>query len=157
MATNAQIFEMRLSLKEPNGFNTIVESANISALPVSPIAQTLYYVIDINEYREHESGEWERQDVEMSNERMGIFIDLYGMTKAKLYIIKELVRSLGQKLYTAQYSNGSESTVFQNLTTMRNYYKDLMDDLKEDIAEESGSSTGFYASTKKPNIGGMDL
>jgi len=155
MATNAQIFEMRLSLKDPLGFISVVEVADAASRPESPAAQTLYFVADVSEYHSFENGDWVRQDVEMSNERMGTFIDLYGETKARYHIVKEFVRSLGQKLYLAQHNNGSESYVYQNLTTMRNFYEAMLDSLKEDVLEESGHSTGRYVKTKRQVVGGM--
>ena len=155
MATNTQIFNVRLSVKDPMGFISIVEVANVASLPVNPAAQTLYFVADISEYQAYEDNAWVRQDIEMSNAVMSTFIDLYGEMKAQLFIIKDFVRSIGKKLWITQHNDGSESFQYQNLTTMYNFYKGMMDDLKEDVAEESNSNTGRYVRTKKPVIGGM--
>lgn len=155
MATNAQIFDMRLSLKDPIGFIAVVEVANAAALPTTPLAQTLYFVADVSEYHAYEDSAWSRQDVEMSNERMGTFIDLYGVTKARYYVVKEYVRSLGKKLWIAQNNNGSESFVYQNLTTMRSFYEKMLEELNEDVVTEEGTSTGRYFKTKPRCIGGM--
>lgn len=155
MATNAEIFETRIALKDPIGFTSIIEVANSAALPATPIAQALYFITDVGEFHAFKDSVWERQDVEMSNTRMGTFIDLYGTTKARYYIVKEFIRSLGQKLWLAQTNNGSENYVYQNLTTMHNFYEMLLESLKEEVAEESGSNAGRYVKTKKPLIGGM--
>lgn len=155
MATNAQIFEMRLSLKDPAGFISIIEVADEAARPASPIAQTLYFITAINEYHAFEEGEWARQDVEMGNDRVGLFIDLYGVAKARYYIVKEYIRSLGQKLYLAQHDNGSESFTFQSITAMLTFYKGILADLNEEIAIEAGANTGRYVRTKRQRVGGM--
>jgi hypothetical protein len=161
MATNAKIFEVRTLIRDPiDSFNSIVEVANVSALPETPIAQTLYYVTDIKEYQLYEDGEWERQDIVVSNERIGTLYDLYSdANKASAKLVNDLIVYYGQLAALAykSTSNGSETFDKQTLSDILAFYRSLRDSFKEESAEESGSSTGYYAVTKKPNIGGMDL
>jgi hypothetical protein len=160
MATNAQVFEVRLSVKDPLGYNSIVEVANAAALPSSPIAQTIYYVVDIKEYQAYEDSAWTRQDVVISNDRISSLYDLYTDTsKVSQRLVNDLLIHYGQiaAMGYKSTSNGSETFDKQTLSDIISFYKALRDSFKEDVAETTGASTGFYASTKKPNIGGMDL
>jgi len=161
MATNAQIFEIRTLIRDPiDSFNSIVEVANVAALPVTPIAQTLYFVADIKEYQLYEDGAWARQDIVVSNDRIGVLYDLYAdYNKVAQKLVGDLLVYYGQIAAMGYKStaNGSETFDKQTLSDILAFYRSLRDSFKEESAESSGSSTGFYAVTKKPNIGGMDL
>lgn len=161
MATNSQIFEIRTLIRDPiDSFNSIVEVANVAALPSSPIAQTLYFIVDIKEYQLYEDGAWARQDIVVSNDRIGTLYDLYAdINKVAARLVGDLIVYYGQLAALAykSTSNGSETFDKQTLSDILAFYKSLRDSFKEESAEESGSSTGFYAVTKKPNVGGMDL
>ncbi len=160
MATNAQIFEVRLAVKDPLGYIAIVEVANATALPSSPIAQTLYYVVAIKEYQAYEDGAWTRQDVAISNDRISALYDLYAdINKVAQKLVNDLLIYYGQiaAMGYKSTSNGSESFDKQTLSDIISFYKALRDSFKEESAETNGSSTGYYAVTKKPNVGGMDL
>lgn len=161
MATNAQIFEVRTLIRDPiDGFNSIVGVANVAALPVAPVAQTLYFVADIKEYQLYEDGAWVRQDIVISNDRIGTLYDLYtDVNKVAAKLVNDLIVYYGQLAALAykSTSNGSERFDKQTLSDILAFYKSLRDSFKEESAETTGSSTGFYASTKKPNVGGMDL
>lgn len=159
MATNAQIFAVRLAVKDPiENFNYIVEVVNGSALPSTPIAQTIYYVVDIKEYQNYEDGAWSRVDTVISNDRISTLYDLYGdINKVSAKLVNDLLIHYGQIAANGykSTSNGSESFDKQTLSDIISFYKALKDTFKEEVAESSGASTGFYASTKKPTIGGM--
>lgn len=159
MATNAQIFAIRTLIRDPiDSYNSIVEVTNVSALPATPIAQTLYFVADIKEYQLYEDGAWARQDVVISNDRIGTLYDLYSdNNKVAAKLVNDLIVYYGQQSALAykSTSNGSETFDKQTLSDIVAFYKSLKDTFKEDAADDDGSSTGFYASTKKPTIGGM--
>jgi hypothetical protein len=159
MATNAQIFEVRTLIRDPiDSFNSIVEVANVSALPVTPIAQTLYFVAGIKEYQLYEDGAWARQDIVVSNDRIGVLYDLYAdYNKVAQKLVNDLIVYYGQQAALAykSTSNGSETFDKQTLSDILAFYKSLRDSFKEESAEASGASTGYYAVTKKPLVGGM--
>lgn len=159
MATNAQIFSLRLLIHDPiDSYNSIVEVANTAALPTTPIAQTLYFVADIKEYQLYEDGAWLRQDIVISNDRIGTLYDLYSdNNKVAAKLVNDLIVYYGQQSALAykSTSNGSETFDKQTLSDILAFYKSLRDTFKEESAETEGASTGFYASTKKPTIGGM--
>lgn len=159
MATNTQIFALRTLIRDPiDSYNSIVEVANVAARPATPIAQTLYYVADIAEYQMYEDSEWARLDTVVSNSRIGTLYDLYAdNNKVAAKLVNDLIVYYGQQSALAykSTSNGSETFDKQTLSDIVAFYKSLRDTFKEDAAEDNCSSTGFYASTKKPTIGGM--
>lgn len=159
MATNAQIFAVRTLIRDPiDSFNSIVEVDNVASLPATPIAQTLYYVTDISEYQLYEDGAWARQDIVISNLRISTLYDLYAdNNKVSAKLVNDLIVYYGQLAALAYKSttNGSERFDKQTLSDILAFYKSLRDAFKEESAETEGASTGFYASTKKPTIGGM--
>jgi len=157
MATNAQIFEVRQLIKDPlESYVSIVEVSSI--LPSNPASQTLYYVADKKEYQLYQDGTWSRVDVVIGNDRIGTLYDLYAdKNKVAQKLVNDLVVHYGQLAALAykSTSNGSERFDKQTLSDILSFYKSLRDSFKEEVAETTGASTGFYASTKKQTIGGM--
>ena len=155
MATQDQVFAVRLQAKDPIGVIAIVSVANVAALPTTPKPQTLYYLEDLKEYRVHNSVDWVNQEVKLSDLAYSAYIDAYGENQAVIRALKEIMRSLAQELYIAQHNSGAESVVFQNLTTMANFYKSIIGMAEEDDAKGDAVSTGRMFRTHKPIIGGV--
>lgn len=159
MATNAQVFAIRTLIKDPiDSFNSIVEVATGSALPATPIAQTLYYVVDKQEYQSYADSAWARVDTVVSNGRISTLYDLYGdNNKVASKLITDLMVHYGQIAANGykSTSNGSETFDKQTLSDIISFYKSLRDSFKEEAADDAGASTGYYAVTKKPTVGGM--
>ena len=155
MATQDQVFAVRLQTKDPIGVIAIVSVANVAALPATPKPQTLYYLEDVKEYRINNTVEWVNQEVKLSDESYAAYIDTYGESQAVIRALKEIMRSLAQELYVAQHNSGAESVVFQNLTTMANFYKTIIAMAEEDDEKEEAVSTGRMFRVRKPTIGGV--
>jgi hypothetical protein len=159
MATQAQIFSIRLLVRDPFGYNSIVEVASASALPATPIAQTLYYVADVKEYQAYESGTWVRQDLAVGDERIGTLYDLYGdANKTAAKVVGDLIIVYGREIgMLSKTANGTESQEYRTLKDILDFYKDLRDQFTESANETSGNDTGRYIHTRQPMVGGMRL
>lgn len=158
MATNARIFEIRLLVKDPLGYNSIVEVANAAARPANPAGQALYFVSDIKEYQAFEDGVWTRQDVVLANTRLGALCDLYSDdNQVASKVINDLVSYYGQQLALAykSHNDGSESFDKQTLADFVSFYKELKASFDSETAIAAGANTGRYIRTRKPVIGGM--
>lgn len=155
MATQDQVFAVRLQTKDPIGIIAIVSVSAVISLPAIPKPQTLYYVEDIQEYRVYNGATWDNQEIKLADETYVAFIDGYGESQAVIRALKEIMRSLAQELYVAQHNSGAESVQFQNLTTMANFYKTIISMAESDEAKAEGVGGGRIFKTRKPTIGGV--
>lgn len=158
MATNTKIFEARLLVKDPIGYIAIIEVANAAALPVSPAAQTLYFLTDVKEYHAYEDNAWVRQDIIISNDRIGLLCDLYTDTnQVASKLVNDLISHYGQLLALSykSHDDGSESFDKQSLSDLLAFYKNLKGMFDDEQTADIGMNTGRYARTKKPLVGGM--
>ena len=159
MATQAQIFSVRLLVRDPFGYNAIEEVANAAALPVAPVAQSLYYVADVKEYQAYESSAWVRQDLAVGDDRIGTLYDLYGdANKVAAKVIGDLIVYYGSEIRMfAKTGNGTETQEYRTLKDILDFYKELQAQFTEAANEASGSDTGKYIHTRQPMVGGMNL
>jgi hypothetical protein len=158
VASNEQIFNVRLLVKDPLGFNSIIEVVNAAALPVTPTAQCLYYVADVKEYQAFEDDVWTRQDIVVANTRVSTLIDLYGNENVVASkVINDLISYYGQQLALAykSHDDGAESFDKNTLSDVLSFYKSLKSSFQDDAAADAGMNTGMYVRTKKQCIGGM--
>jgi hypothetical protein len=156
MAVFADISELRLRIKDPLGVIAFLSVADKAALyaVAAPARQTAYLQIDTGDYHIYEGGAWEPQDLLLSDMRLGLLIDLYGIAGAAPRAIKEIKAELGRRLYVAQISDGAGSTIYQNLTTMRAFYDDLIATFEQAAEKDAGTSCGRYLRIRHPHIGG---
>lgn len=153
MATFAQIKEIRLKLHEPIGFINILEVE--TTLPASGADQTLYTIADSGVYQYWKTSAWKTVKLNISDEQIGLYVDLYGVDKACIRVVQSIINALGQELRIVQQNDGVESIQYVNLTTISNYYKDIKDSLKEDIAVDAGTNTGRSFHTCSRPVGGI--
>ena len=151
----ASLKELRIRTSDPFGFIDIQTVVDKTALPATPIAQTVYRSEADKEYLEYKNSAWVHVDIEISDEMMNTFIASYGVTKSVEKCINLILASLGKKLFIAQSNSGTESFVFQNLTTMRNFYESMRDEAKEESSTETGYSTGRFFASGPSVVGGM--
>jgi hypothetical protein len=162
MAVWADTVELRLRIKDPLGVIAILSVADeadrlaLATPPAIPARQTAYLQSDIGVYFTYDAelAAWEAKDLLLSDARLGVFIDLYGVAAAAPYAIEDLMVELGQKLAIARTSDGAGATDYQNLTTMRNFYETLAKTMREKVAVDAGTSTGRYIRTRRPPIAG---
>ena len=159
MATTQNIFDVRLLVRDPFGYNAIVSVANASALPSTSAAQTLYYLADVKEYHAYESTAYARQDLAVGDDRIGTLYDLYGDTnKVAAKVINDLIVVYGREVgMFAKTGNGTETQEYRTLKDIYEFYKELRDQFTEAANETDGASTGVYIRTRQPRVGGMFL
>lgn len=151
----ASLKELRLRTSDPFGFIDIQTVANKAALPATPKAQTVYRSEADSEYFEYKNSAWVYVDIAVSDEMMNGFIASFGVTKSIAKCIDIILAGIGKDLYIAQSSSGTESFVFTNLTTMRNYYEALKGSAKEEASDESGYSSGRFFASGPSVVGGV--
>lgn len=152
MATFAQIKEIRLKLHEPIGFINIIEAE--TELPATGADQTLYTIKDSGVYQQWKTGAWKTIKLNISDEQIGLLIDLYGVDKATIRVVQSIINALGQELRIAQQNDGVESIVYTNLTTLYNFYKGMKESLQEDQSSDAGTNTGRSFHTCSRPVGG---
>lgn len=158
MALQTDITELRLRIKDPLGVIAIVSVADATArlAVTAPARQTAYKQLDTGDYWTYDAelAAWAAEDVLLSDTRLGLLIDLYGVAASAPRVIKEIAAELGRRLYIAQTQDGAGSTTYQNLSTMKSFYKDLAATFEEEVAKDAGTSTGRYFRTHRPHIAG---
>jgi hypothetical protein len=158
MATWDDLKELRLRIKDPLGAIDLASVADEAArlAVTSPARQTAYLQADTGVYYVYDSdlAAWEAKDLLLSDARLGVLIDLYGVAPAAPRAVKDIMAELGQRLYIARTADGAGSTDYQNLTTMKDFYKDLAASMIEEVAVDAGTSTGRYLRMRSPHIGG---
>jgi hypothetical protein len=158
MASWSDLSELRLRIKDPLGAIALLSVANEAArlAITAPARQTAYLQADAGVYYlfDSELASWDAQDLLLSDSRLSVLIDLYGVAKAAPRAVKDIMAELGRKLYIARTSDGAGSTDYQNLTTMKDFYKDLAASMEEEVAVDAGTSTGRYLRMRRPSVGG---
>jgi hypothetical protein len=158
MATWTDISALRLRIKDPPGAIALLSVANEAArlAVTSPARQTAYLQADTGVYYlfDADLAAWEPQDLLLSDTTLGTLVDLYGLGFAAPRAVKSIMAELGRKLYIARTSDGAGSTDYQNLTTMKDFYRDLAASMEEEVAIDAGTSTGRYLRMRRPSIGG---
>jgi hypothetical protein len=152
MATFADIKSVRLKIKDPLGYINLIE---VSELPATVASQTAYTLTDSGVYQKLSGTTWSTLKLEISDASISTYIDLYGVDKAVVMCVQDILMALGKERATAQFNSGTESVVFQNLTTSYNFYKNMLAMLKEDIQESTGTNTGRFVPVAHATIGGV--
>lgn len=152
MATFAQIKVIRLRTHDPLGF---IDLQEVTELPTTIAPQTAYTIADSGTYQEFRVAAWKNIKLEISDEQIGLFVDLYGLDKAAMHVVKNIMMALGKELRLSSINSGSETVQYQNLTTTYNFYKNMLDSMKDDIAQDAGTDTGLFVRTRPAMIGGV--
>jgi len=152
MATFSDVKTIRLKLHDPLGFINLVE---VATLPVSPASQTAYSITDSGVYQEYKNGAWKTLKLEISDEQIKTYVDLYGVEKATVKVCKDVLIALGKELRVVSINAGTETVQYQSLTTTYNFYKNMIKSLEEDVDETAGVNTGVFVRTCHAPIGGV--
>ncbi len=160
MASFTAIKELRLKISDPAGvFDKIIDIisvANVGSLPSSPARQTAYFKADNNEYiaYDFDLSAWsDPLKLKISDERLGNLIDLWG-DAAAAKAIRAILSSIGQDIQIVRTTKGADSTEYTTLKDTYEYYKNLIEEFKDEQKEEAGVSTGRYFTTHRPRIAG---
>jgi hypothetical protein len=152
MATFADIKSVRLKIKDPLGYINLIE---VSELPATVASQTAYTLTDSGVYQKLSGTTWSTIKLEISDASIGTYIDLYGVDKAVVKCVQEILMSVGKSLGMVQFNSGTESVQYQTLKSVYDFYKAMLDSLKEDISESTGTNTGRFVPVAHATIGGV--
>lgn len=152
MATFAQIKSLRLRIHDPLGF---IDLQEVEELPTDAAPQTAYQLASSGIYQEKRAAGWKNIKLEISDEQLGLLVDLYGLGKAAIQAVKNIMMALGKELRISSSGSGTETIQYQNLTVTYNFYKSMLDSMQEDLANASGTDTGLFVGTRQAVIGGV--
>ena len=152
MATFADIKSVRLKIKDPLGYINLVE---VDAYPYPPANQTAYTMVDSGAYQIYKNNCWVDLKLEISDASISTYIDLYGVDKAVVQCVQEILMSVGKSMGTLRFNSGTESVEYQTLKSIYDFYKGMIASLNDDIQETSGTNTGRFVPTLNARIGGV--
>lgn len=152
MATFADIKSVRLKIKDPLGYINLIE---VSELPSTVESQTAYTLTDSGVYQKLTGTTWSTVKLEISDASISTYIDLYGVEKAVVKCVQEILMSVGKALGMVKFDSGTESVQYQTLSSVYAFYKSMLDSLKEDINETAGTNTGRFVPVAHATIGGV--
>ena len=155
MASDADLFEARLRLKDPIGPIVFGRVANKAAIG-TPVHQTGYVTTDTGFYYLW-SDVVNPTTLAISDARLGDLIDTHGVDSAVCRAIYDVMAVLGQQLTVVKDATGAESVEYSTIKDQMAYLRDLRRQCKELEAEKSGSNTSRYATTETVVIAGGDL
>lgn len=160
MATFNQIADIRLILNDPAGFTNFAQVASASALPAVPLSQTAYNLLDTGAYMYTDkasgatSSSYTALDYEVPDSKLSAWFDEGGESNAVKRGFTMIIQRLGAKRLLEENTDGAERTKYTKLTDLLAYYKQLLKDYEDSIAEETETNTGRYGTMKQPTIAG---
>ena len=135
MATQVEIFNVRLRVSDPAGFISLVEASN---LPATPASQTAYLYNGAYYATEKTSGatisDYDIQELRLADSVIGGYIDDKGVHGAICSAIKQLIANLWMEMRIKSLSGCVDNK-----------------------REESGYNTGRMFTTKSVEIAGGNL
>lgn len=152
MATFADIKSVRLKIKDPLGYINLIE---VAELPETVASQTAYTITDSGVYQKLTGTTWSTLKIEISDASISTYIDLYGIDKAVVKCIQEILMSVGKSMGTLRFNSGTESVEYNTLKSIYDFYKGMIASLNDDIQETSGTNTGRFIPTLNARIGGV--
>lgn len=150
MATFAQIKAIRLVINDPAGAVDLLQVATSASLPAVPGKQTVYQAIDSGRYWQTYklSGaavtDYFEPEMWLSDSLIGDLYDAYGHDTAVYRALRLVLTRIGSKMSAVRIADGADSTEYNNLRDLYAYYKGLIDEFKEQEAENSNVETGKY-------------
>lgn len=163
MATFEQIKEVRLRINDPEGYQDFLEVADAASLPADPATYTAYKVLSSGAYvaTDLESGataaDYQTLPLRVSDARLSSWIDLYGVDIAECKALQAIVSRIGSELNIKRLDGGAETTEYQSLKDLYGYYRDMWNDCKDRVKENTGNSTGRYGTSSQPQIAGGNI
>lgn len=154
MATFTQIKTVRLQIADPANVINILQ---VSSLPVTPAQQTAYYVTSTQFYMIHDGAAYVQAELRVSDEYLGTLIDTYGVALAVCRAYRMILAQLGNQLMLIRTQSGAESTQYQDLLKVMDYYRQMKEDCDEQNNKDNLNSTGRFYQTEQPDIAGGNL
>jgi len=163
MATFNQIKQLRLRIGDPAGVINIIQVSTLEDLPETPRQQTAYYVISTRYYMQTsllsgaKPSDYTEINLRISDEYLQDLIDAYGVEASICKAYKWIIARLGNELVLVRNSTGAESTEYQRILDMLNYYKQVAKDCTDEYNKSQLNSTGRFYKSKQPNIAGGNI
>ena len=156
MATFADITEVRLSINDPVSGARIVDMVQVADVPdlgdMAP--QTAYKATSDGQYYASVDGVFTALSVQVSDTRIGGWIDAFGIDGAIRKSIQAIIAGLASQLQLVKNSDGAESSEFIKLNDLHTFYRNMLADLP---TETTVTPTGLFMRTKTPCIAGGNL
>ena len=143
MATQTEIFDFRLIINDPAG---AIYFESVSALPSTYSPQTAYFLTTDSRYYIEAA----QALLRIPDSRISDWLDNYTDAEALVKAYKAIIAKLGEEMRIKKIDNGTESTEFESLEALYDYYKDLLKDAEK---EAGGNSGPVYICTTRPDIG----
>lgn len=163
MATQAQIYDLRLKVADPPGFIAFISIADSSQLPATPASQTAYRQSDTGEYKATEktfgaiAADYAVQELRISDSKISALIDAYGEDPAVCRVIKNIIAQLGNEMMVKKNDAGADSTEYTSLKDMLSFYKDLLSICESTVASNEGNNSGRFFTSKIPDVAGGNI
>ena len=163
MATRDEVIEVRIRIADPAGTIAIEDVATVSALPETPDPQTVYYVTTTGKYMKTdlESGatvsDYYVVKLRVADAYLEQLIDTYGVDLAVCKAYSLILVQLGNELKIVKMTDGAESTEFQDIINMMNFYRQMKQDCQDQYNSDNNNSSGRMFRTRQPRIAGGNL
>lgn len=163
MATNTQIFDVRLRISDPPGFIAFEEEATTGDLPAAPASQTAYLVTADGNYYSTEKtagateSDYEIEELLISDARIGNWIDMGGEDFATCQALKAILGQLGRSMQIKKNATGAESVEYQTLADSYSYYKGILTLCSEEKKSNEGNNSGKWGGSADPIIAGGNI
>ena len=140
-----EVIKLRIRIKDPHGYPKIIEGA----VPASPDELTCYRVAE-DEYYNSDS---ERLSLYLSDATLDAMITTYG-DDAECRCYFEIAKNLGMEMRIKRLTTGTETSEWNTLVELYNFYKALSNDCKAQKKSDTGQDTGRMGQSKQPDICG---
>jgi len=163
MATQQEIFNVRIKIDDPQGFSSFVSVASLGSLPSSPAPGACYFLADSSRYVVTDvedladSSDYEVVVPRVSDDSINAFIDAGGADYAQCQSIRLIMSRLAGELGIVRSNAGDESTEYTSLKAMYDFYKAMLADCESQKDKASNLRVGRYGSSKRPEIAGGNL
>lgn len=167
MAEQDDIFEVRLRIKDPEGFIAFIAVDLLSELPISPekpASQTAYKVAEDGNYYEANKdaptvvSDYSVLDLYLSDARIGAWIDSDGIDSATCKALDSIITGITFEMRSIKSNSaGADSTEYQNLKDVLESYKFLRDMCTENKQSNDNNNSGRYFKTERPTVAGGNI
>ena len=163
MASDSQIFNVRLRIDDPAGFINFESVADTASLPADPSPQTAYKVVSTGAYVSTElttgatPSDYDPVDLRVSDVRIGAWIDSKGEDYATCQALSAIISKIGNELVFVRNKAGAEDVEYTSLRDTLSYYKDLKAACSEESKKNNKNSTGRWGGSKEYIPGGGNL
>jgi hypothetical protein len=161
-ATFDDVKAVRLVINDPVGIVNVLQIADETHFPLSPVAQTAYQSIATGKFYITDKSspaikDWVQPKLYLADITIASIWDNYGHDDTVYRCLRLILAKLGQEMRLSSISSGTESATYTSLRDLYDFYKNLITMFKEQEDENSNNTTGQYGTIKRPRIAGGNL